>query len=450
MMLRRNRFARTTVAALLAAGLAAPCVRAADLPAPESWNAHVQSTWVWQDKPPFDAAYSGPYSLQPGRETGYSFSATAAFGVRAWQGAELYFDPEVVQGKTLSGLHGLGGMTNGEQQKTSGPNPTFYRARLFLRQTWDLAGGERQALASDMNQLAGSVAGRRLVLTAGNLAVSDLFDANAYAHDARSQFLNWALVANGAWDFAADARGYSWGAALEYDDGPWAVRAGRFLQPAEANGLALDRRMFVHHGDQVELERALDWAGAPGKLRLLAFHDRVRSGGFDDARRAAASASTPDVTQVRRARGKTGFGLDAEQQLAATGPLADIGVFARASWNDGKSETYAFAEIDRALSAGVNLAGTRWGRAQDAVGAALAIDGLSGAHRAYLAAGGLGGFLGDGRLDYRSERIAEAYYRLDLGHGLQATLDGQHIANPGYNRARGPVNVASVRLHAQY
>jgi high affinity Mn2+ porin len=444
-MLQRNRLVQPLAAALLAAGLAAPCAHAADAPA-EAWNAHVQSTWVWQDKPSFAADYSGPFSLRPERETGYSFSATAAFGVRAWRGAEVYVDPEVVQGKALSGLHGLGGMTNGEQQKTSGPNPTLYRARLFLRQTWDLDGGVREAVASDMNQLAGSVSSRRLVLTAGNLAASDIFDANAYAHDARSQFLNWALVANGAWDFAADARGYSWGAALEYIDGGWAVRAGRFLQPAEANGLPLDRRIVVHYGDQVELERATDWAGIPGKLRLLAFRNRVQSGSFDDALTdAAAAGRPPDVARVRRDRSKIGFGINAEGA-----PAEGVGVFVRASWNDGRTETYAFAEIDRSLSGGATLAGTLWGRAPDTVGVALVANGLSGAHRAYLAAGGLGGFLGDGRLDYRTETIVEGYYRVDLGHGLQVSLDGQHIANPGYNRARGPVDVASIRLHAQY
>lgn len=428
---------------LLAALAPAAGVRAGEPAQEEAWNAHAQATNVWQAKPSFRAPYSGPASLLPQRETGYSFSATAAFGLRPWAGAELYFDPELVQGKAFSGLHGLGGMSNGEQQKTSGPNPTLYRARLFLRQSWDL-GGERQAVESDLNQLAGTVAGRRLVLTAGNLAVSDIFDNNAYAHDARSQFLNWALVAHGAWDFAADARGYSWGAALEYIDGAWAVRGGRFLLPAESNGLALDKRIFRHYGDQLELERTTSWLGQPGKLRLLVFRDRARMGAFRDAL-AAAGDGTPDVAQVRRERSKTGFGIGAEQGLGE-----DAGLFARASWNDGKSETYAFAEIERSLSAGVTLQGRAWGRDGDTFGLALVRNGLSAAHRAYLAAGGVGAFIGDGRLDYRPESIAEAYYRIALAPGAELSLDAQHIANPGYNRARGPVNVASLRLHVHY
>lgn len=423
---------------------AASGARAADLPAPEAWNAHVQATYVWQAKPAFDAAYSGPASLVPWRETGYSFSATAAFGMRPWRDAELYFDPEVVQGKAMSGLHGLGGMTNGEQQKTSGTSPTFYRARLYLRQTWNL-GGPLQAVESDMNQLAGSVASRRVVLTAGNLAVSDIFDANSQAHDARSQFLNWALLAHGAWDFAADARGYTWGAALEYFDGDWAVRAGRFMLPQESNGLPLDRHIFRHYGDQVELEHRHAWLGQAGTVRVLAFRDRALMGSFRDALAAAAPGAAPDVGEVRRERGKTGFGLSLDQALGE-----NAAVFARASRNDGQSETYAFAEIERSVSLGTTLQGAAWGRGGDTLGVAAARNGLSQAHRDYLAAGGVGAFIGDGRLDYHAEQIAEAYYKLGLGPHAALSLDWQHIANPAYNGARGPVNVFGLRLHGQY
>ncbi|WP_413673924.1 carbohydrate porin [Massilia cellulosiltytica] len=412
--------------------LAAPIARA-----DEAWNAHVQATYVWQAKPAFDAAYTGPASLAPWRETGYSFSASAAFGVRPWAGAELYFDPEVVQGKAMSSLHGLGGMTNGEEQKTSGTSPTFYRARLFLRQTWNL-GGDSQPVDSDMNQLAGSVASRRVVLTAGNLAVSDIFDANSQAHDARSQFLNWALVAHGAWDFAADARGYTWGAALEYYDGDWAVRAGRFLLPAESNGLPLDTRIFEHYGDQVEVEHHHAWFGQPGTVRVLAFRDRARMGSFRDA---LAAAAPPDVGAVRRERSKTGFGLSLDQAVAGRAAM-----FARASRNDGQSETYAFAEIERSLSVGATLQV----RGADTLGIAAVRNGLSQAHRDYLAAGGIGAFIGDGRLDYHAEQITETYYKIGLGRYAALSLDWQRIANPAYNGARGPVNVAGVRLHGQY
>jgi hypothetical protein len=411
----------------------------------ENWNIHVQATYIRQFKPAFDAAYSGPRSLRREREMSYSLSATAALGWRPWQGGELYLDPELVQGVPLSGLQGLAGMTNGEQQKTGGPDPTLYRARLFLRQTLDL-GGEKEAVESDMNQLAGMVSRRRLVFTAGNLSVIDLFDNNAVAHDPRTQFLNWALTAHGAYDFAADARGYSWGAAIEYFYDDWALRAGRFMQPVESNGLALDTRLGRHYGDQAELEHGHALAGQPGKLRLLAFRNKANMGGFRDALAdAPANDGVPDVARVRRERVKYGFGVNVEQNISA-----DLTLFGRASWNDGQTESYAFTEIERSVSVGGMQKGGAWGRERDAAGVALVRNGLSAAHRAYLAAGGVGAFIGDGRLDYRPETIAEIYYSLAAGRHAWLTLDLQRIANPAYNAARGPVTVASVRLHASY
>ena len=372
----------------------------------EQWNAHFQTTYIWQKKPSFNAPYTSQYSLQPEREKAYSFSATAALGWRPWHGGELYLDPEVVQGVPLSNLRGLGGMTNGEQQKTSGANPTLYRARLFLRQTIDL-GGETSAVESDMNQLAGMVSRRRVVVTVGNLAVIDLFDNSAFAHDARTQFLNWALLAHGAYDFAADARGYSWGAAVEYFHDDWVLRAGRFMQPVESNGLALDSRLFKHYGDQVELEHAHTLGDQPGKLRILAFRNTANMGDFREALADAPNnGGIPDVSRVRARRSKHGFGVSAEQNITG-----DTAVFGRASWNDGASETYAFTEIERSVSAGAVVKGRAWNRADDQAGIALIRNGLSRAHRDYLAAGGHGAFIGDGNLNYRPESIVEVSRR---------------------------------------
>jgi high affinity Mn2+ porin len=321
----------------------------------EVWNAHFQTTYIWQTKPSFSAPYTGAFSLRPEQEKAYTFSATAAFGFRPWAGGELYFDPEVVQGVPLSNLRGLGGMTNGEQQKTSGLNLTFYRARLFLRQTWSL-GGEKEAGDSDMNQLAGMVDKRRVVFTAGYVAVTDIFDNSAYARDARTQFMNWALLTHGAYDFAADARGYSWGAAIEYFYDDWAIRVGRFMQPAESNGLPLDKRIFTHYGDQIEVEHTHTWRDQLGKVGVLAFRNRANMGGFRDALADAPyNDGIPDVGRVRTERTKVGFGVNAEQKLTS-----DIGIFARASWNDGDSETYAFTEIEWSFSAGVAVKGTAW------------------------------------------------------------------------------------------
>jgi high affinity Mn2+ porin len=425
--------------------LAAPAC-AQDAAATENAGAKFQATAVWQDKPGFPARYSGPNSLVPQHERGDSFSGTAFLGLRPWRGGELYLDPEVVQGAALSRLQGLGGFTNGENQKTSGPNPTPYVARAFLRQTWNL-GGDIESLASDQNQLAGDVARRRLVLTAGKLAVTDIFDRNDVAADPRTRFLNWSFLTHGAYDYAADARGYTWGAALEWIHGDWALRAGRFLVPGQPNGLALDWAVARHFGDQAEMEHDHLLGGQPGKLRLLVFRDRARMSRYTDALAlAAATATTPDLDAVRSGeRSKRGFGVAFEQQLGA-----NASVFARAARADGRTETYSFAEIDSSLSAGAVVKGGAWARGDDSAGVALARNGLSSAHRDYLAAGGMGFFIGDGRLRYRPETIVEAYYSVAATKHAFVTLDWQHIAHPAYNADRGPVNVGSVRLHLAY
>jgi hypothetical protein len=412
----------------------------------EDWNAKLQGTYVWQTKRSFPAAYSGPHSLSPEHERSYSFTATAFLGWRPWSGGELYFDPEVALGVPLSDLTGLGGFTNGEIARTSGPDPTLYRARLFLRQTWGFGGGTEK-VESDANQLAGIVDKHRLVLTAGNVSITDLFDDNAYSHDPRTQFLNWSLMTHGAYDFAADARGYTWGLALEYFYDDWAFRAGRFLQPKEPNQLPLDSAIFEHYGDQIEIERAHSVSGQPGKLRLLAFRNRAKMSKYQDALDLAAlTGAAPDINAVRIGEQvKSGFGINLEQAVTK-----DAGLFARASWADGKTETYAFTEIDRSVSGGLLVKGSAWGREQDTAGAALARNGLSSEHRDYLAAGGLGFFLGDGRLNYRAETIVELFYNLNPIKHFWISFDFQRVRNPAYNADRGPVNVGSIRLHAEF
>lgn len=439
---RRQAF----IGALALAGALLPVICRAEAQETEDWNAKFQTTYVWQGKRPFSAAYSGPHSLTTDKESSYSFTATAALGFRPWAGGELYFNPEAAQGVPLSNLTGLGGFTNGEIARSSGPVIKAYRARLFLRQTWGM-GGEQEAVASDMNQLAGMVDRRRWVLTAGNLAAVDVFDGNAYSHDPRTQFLNWSVMAHGSYDYAADARGYSWGLALEWYHDDWVVRAGRFIQPNEPNEQALDLRILQHYGDQIEVEHAHTLGGQPGKLRVLAFRSRAKMSRYQDALdRALGTGGAPDINDVRTGNQiKYGFGLSLEQALSSS-----VGLFARANWADGKTETYAFTEIDRSVSGGAVVKGAPWRRAQDSLGVALARNGISRVHRHYLADGGLGFFIGDGRLNYRPEMIAEAYYQVGLTKATSVTFDWQHIRNPAYNADRGPVNVATVRLHAEF
>jgi hypothetical protein len=411
----------------------------------EDWTARFQATYIYQSKPAFDAPYSGPKSLSAEHERSYTFSATAYLGARLWEGGELYFNPEAIQGVALSEVTGLGGFTNGEIQKVAGPTLKLYRARLFLRQTIGLGGGG-EAVASDDNQLAGSVDRNRLVFTAGNLSVIDIFGLNEYAGDPRTQFLNWSFLTFGAFDYAADLRGYTWGAAAEYIHGDWTLRAGRFMQPKESNGMELNTDLRSSYGDQAEVERRHLLGGRPGKLKLLAYRNVAEMASFEDAiAYGQTNGVTPDIGAVRKRQAKVGWGASLEQAAGA-----DVGIFARVSAHDGRTETYAFTEIDRSLSLGGVIKGTSWRRSQDAVGVAIARNGISSSHQAYLGAGGTTFFLGDGNLRYAPESIFEAYYSLRARKGVYASLDWQYIRNPAYNADRGPVQVSSVRLHVEF
>lgn len=411
----------------------------------DRFSVHGQTTYIWQRKPSFGAAYSGPGSLTTERAKSYSFSATLDLGVRLWEGAEFHFNPEVAQGVPFSQLHGLGGLPNGELAKASSTNPIFYRARAFVRQTWGLGGGTEE-LESDFNQIARTVDKRRVVLTAGNFGVLDVFDQNEFGSDPRTQFMNWSFLTHGSFDYPADARGYNWGAALEYIGDSWSFRLGHFLQPVESNGLPLDTRGFRHYGDIFEVEKRYTLIGQPGLARLLLWRNKARMGAFNDALAfGRANGTTPDVADVREEHAKSGVGVTLVQRVNES-----LGVFARANWSDDKTETYAFTEIGRQVSAGGILNGNAWGRPKDAVGLAVAVNMLGSAHRSYLAAGGQGAFLGDGTLRYGPEQILEVYYSFQPVKYLSISPDFQYIRNPGYNRDRGPAKFYGVRFHAEF
>ena len=407
------------------------------------WDIKFQATTVHQRKPTFNAAYSGPNSLSAGREQSWSATATVFAGARLWSGGEAYFNPEMAMGIPFSNLTGLGGFTNGELAKTSGANPTFYRARAFLRQTWNI-GAASEAVDADQNQLAGKVSPQRWVLTAGNFSATDVFDDNAYSHEPRRQFLNWSIMTHGAWDYPADSRGYTVGAALEYYRSDWAIRVGRFMQPKESNGLALNPRIFFSYGDVAEVEHAYTLFGQPGRIRALAFRNVARMANYQVAIDSAA-AGAPDINTVRDKRSKVGYGINLEQALGN-----ELGLFLRAGRADGKTETYAFAEIDRSISGGLSLKGTAWARPNDDIGIALARNELSPSHREYLRAGGLGFFIGDGALSYGPEQITELYYSAALSRNFWVSLNGQRVRNPGYNTARGPAAFVGLRMHLEF
>lgn len=408
-------------------------------------EAHLQATYIWQRKPAFSAPYTGDNSLKTEREKSYTFSSTLFLGLRAAPGLEFYVNPEVIQGVPLSHLAGFGSPTNGEIQKAAGPHPKGYFPRAFMRKTWNLE-GEQESVESAPNQLAGTRSKNRVVLSAGKMSVIDIFDANPYSHDPRSQFMTWSSLAHGSYDYVADAQGYTWGAALEYFHDGWELRIGRFIGPRESNGQPLNYRIMKFHGDQVEAVHNHEWDGKPGAVRMLLWRNREDMGSFQDAiSYAQANGGTPDLANVRKPQTKWGYGLHLDQALTE-----NIGAFVRYSWNDGKTETYSFEEVDRSAQLGVSIKGAAWGRAGDTLGLLAIRNTLSPTHRQYLAQGGLGAFIGDGQLNYKAEWVNEIYYNLRLSKGLWLGLDVQQVRNPAYNADRGPVRVYALRLHAEY
>jgi high affinity Mn2+ porin len=420
----------------------------AELPAPLQFGPvelHGQATYIRQFKPGFPAAYSGANSLSPEKANSYSLTGTLFFGARLTDTLEVYVNPEAASGVPFSELHGVAGFTNAELARTSGPTLKAYLARAFLRKTWNL-GGELEREPSAQNQVATSYSAERVVLTAGIISVLDIFSAVDYSRDPRTQFINWSALTYGAWDFPADARGYTAGAALEYISPEFAIRAGWFAGPKESNGLTLDYSLGTFYGTVVEVDVPLRLLDGPGSFQLLAFRNRANMGNFDDAIALGQQTGTvPDLTLVRRPQTKWGFGVTVQQEL-----FKDLGGYLRAGWNNGKTETYMFTEIDRSIAAGVLANGRQWDRPRDSAGVAIYWNMLGGSHRTYLALGGQGFFLGDGRLNYGPESTTEAFYALNVLGRLWISANYQYQTNPGYNRDRGPVNYFGFRLHADF
>ena len=319
----------------------------------------------------------------------------------------------------------------------------IYSARAFFRQTFDL-GGNSLTIQNAANQFQLETTSRRIVVTAGQFALIDLFDNNSYSHDPRTQFLNWSFLTHAASDYAADARGYTVGLVIEGYWDAWALRIGHVAQPKESNGLPLDYQLWKHFGLYLELEHDHEILGHPGKVRLLGFVNRANMAAFRDAL-TQQNTGVPDLSKVRHDQIKLGFGISLEQELTR-----DLGIFGRFSWNDGRTEIYAFTEVDLSLTAGMTLKGTSWFRSGDTLGFAVALNGLSSGHRQFLASGGIGPFLGDGRLNYSPEWILEGYYSFKAWDGLYFSYDFQAIWNPGYNADRGPVMIHSFRGHVEF
>ena len=406
---------------------------------------HGQATVVEQAHDAFRSPYQAPNSLAPyavGRET---FDATLFAGVRPWKGGEIWVNPEVDQGFGLSNTLGVAGFPSGEAYKIGKATPYFRLQRLFLRQTFDL-GGKAETLDASANQMSGSRTANFIAVTVGKFSVTDVFDQNDLAHDPRHDVLNWSLLDAGTFDYAADAWGYTVGAAVEWRQGAWSLRSGAFDLSDVPNSEKLDPNLGQFQLIE-EVERRYAIGGHAGSIKATGFLTRGRMGRYDDAIALGAATGQPASTAlVRRYRSRTGVSLNLQQQLSA-----DLSLFARAGLASGSVEPYEFADIDRTITAGLSLSGAGWGRKNDTVLLAGAVNALSAAHRAYFAAGGLGILIGDGRLPhYGTEDILETYYDLGLNRILHLAVDLQLVNNPAYNRDRGPVAIGALRLHAQF
>lgn len=402
-----------------------------------------QATYVEQETLGFNAPYSGPNSLShnAGRET---VDTTLFLGARLWSGAEAWINPEIDQGFGLDNTLGVAGFPSGAAYKVGKNQPYLRLPRLFVRQTLNLD-DNREETDGGANVFEDHHSPNRLVFTVGKFGVTDIFDTNQYAHDPRGDFLNWAALDAGTFDYAADAWGYTVGAAAEWYQGSWTLREGVFDLSNVPNSAHLDPGFHEFQMD-LELERRYELHGLPGRVLLTVFDNRARMGLFDEAVSLAQAKGTPvDIAAVRSYRSRAGASLDLEQPLSS-----DLELFARAGKAGGNVEPYEFTDIDRTVSGGMSLKGSRWSRPGDTIGLVLIDNGISTAHERYLNAGGLGILVGDGKLPHPGpEEIVETYYELALFAQVHVTLDYQWVNNPGYNRDRGPAPIVALRVHAQ-
>jgi high affinity Mn2+ porin len=424
---------------------AASATTPAESSQPETWAVHGQATNVWQFQPAFHSPYQGPQSLPGDANARETLDATLYLGFRPWRGAEIWINPEMDQGFGLGNTFGAAGYLSGEAYKLGEPTPYYIMPRAFFRQTIDL-GGESEKIDPDLNQLGGSRTANRLVFTVGKFAVTDIFDTNKYANNPRTDFLNWAIIQQGAFDYAANAWGETYGASAEWYQDRWAARVGAFDLSVQPNDKYLDNRFISQWQLAAELEERHTLWDQPGKVRFLYWLTRGNLGTYADALAlGAATGTTPSVAAVESYRSKFGVGVNLEQQI-----MPDLGVFARASWSQGGVQEDDFTDINASISGGVSLAGTRWGRPDDTVGLGAAANQISHSAKLYFAAGGLGGLIGDGQLPQAGpEKILETYYNIGLFSIAHVTLDYQFVNNPAYNQQRGPVSVFALRLHLE-
>ena len=413
---------------------------------PDSWAVSGQFTGLSQYHPSFTAPYSGKNSLNSDNLSSATADLTLFAGVRVWSGGELWINPEIDQGFGLSNTIGMAGYSSGEAYKVGANEPYLRIPRLFYRQVLNL-GGEEQIIAPAANQLGRTQTANNIILTVGKFSVTDIFDANSYAHDPRADFFNWAVVESGAFDYAADAWGFTKGAAIEWTQSQWTLRGGFFTLSQVPNTAVLDQT-FTQHEYVGELEERHQLLEHPGKIKVLAFINQGNFGNYLDALQlVAGSNNAPDTSQVRHYSSRPGIAINLEQEVTS-----DLGAFMRASKNKGTKEADDFTEINQSIAVGLSLKGDRWARHDDTLGIATVVNALSSDAQAYFAAGGTGILIGDGKLNYGQEKIMETYYAYSVPavDHLTLTVDYQYVVNPAYNRDRGPVNIFGIRAHKEF
>ena len=409
----------------------------------QRWSFHVQATEIGMGQPGFRSPYKGTNSIPPDDDFRQTSNFNVYLGARLWSGGEVYFDGGYYQGFGFANTHGIAAFPNAEGSKVGQRIGDLVLPHLFYRQTFGF-GGDQEQLEGDQLQLAEKVDISRLTFTFGRLTTGDQFDANAYAHDPTHQFLNWALVNNGAYDYAGDSYGYIEGATVELNQKEWAVRYGIFDVPRVSNGFAKDTHLLKAWQQVLELEGRYTVLEQAGKIRLLGWLESAHMGSYRET--LADPELMEDIAKTRRYRYQYGFALNIEQTISE-----NVGAFMRASWRDGQSEVWQYTDIDDSLSGGFQIRGDSWNRKNDTVGIAGILDGISPAHRAFLAAGGLGPLIGDGKLPHYSlEKVIETYYDLEVTRNIHLAVDYQFVANPAYNADRGPINIFGARFHFQF
>lgn len=436
------------------------------VPAPSGWNFHVQNTDVVQGDPRFPAKYSGPNSLNSAGEVQETVTVDLFAGTRLWRGAEAHLDFLVWQGFGLTQTFGIEAFPNGDAYKAGTRNPNYTFARLFIRQTIGL-GGEQEDVPDDQLILAGKRDISRLTFTIGRLSPLDICDNNIYAHDQHTQFMNWAMMANLTWDYGQNTIGYTTGVAVELNQRKWALRYGFFQMPRDKNGFTGDDQILTwpHRGAygpffrawamMVEFERRYRVNTHPGAIRLLSWLDEANFASYRLATDLLL-ANPPDLhvgqgsgvtipDSARAFHHKYGFGLNWEQEVSK-----NTGLFSRLGWTDGHYETWTFTDVDWSASLGLSVKGEAWHRHGDTWGLAVIVSGASRDKQQFLKVGGTDMLDGDGTLNYDPEKVLETYYDFKIGKIIHAALDYQFVANPAFNRDRGPVSVFGARVHWEF